>query len=136
MLDIPSITQTLPTRIIQSAPIINTPQPTEMSTTVMMLICGLDKAPKFDGTAENLLTFIKDYELCTDDMGLLAGDCIKGIICYLCHILRSGPRPIMQSSPDFRIQPASIFHVFSLLYVPSQLAPVSGHPVIPITDCT
>jgi hypothetical protein len=48
-----------------------------------MPFCGTDRAPKFDGTTDNLAEFIDAYEQLTDEAGLQGLDRIKGIIRYL-----------------------------------------------------
>jgi hypothetical protein len=44
---------------------------------------GTDRAPKFNGTTDNLAEFIDAYEQLTDKAGLQGLDRIKGIIRYL-----------------------------------------------------
>jgi len=48
-----------------------------------MPFCGTDRAPKFNGTTDNLAEFIDAYEQLADKAGLQGLDCIKGIIRYL-----------------------------------------------------
>ncbi|KAG1761645.1 hypothetical protein EDD22DRAFT_953827 [Suillus occidentalis] len=48
-----------------------------------MPIRGTDGAPKYDGSTENLLAFIDDYEDLADQAGLGGADRIRGIIRYV-----------------------------------------------------
>ena len=70
-----------------------------------MPIRGSDKAPKFDGTAENLLAFIEDYEACADDANLVGGDRIKGIIRYL----PNSERALWSGMPEAKLSDYNAF---------------------------
>jgi hypothetical protein len=60
------------------------PQPA-MSTVApfRMPIRGTDSAPKYDGSTENLIAFIDDFEDLADQAGLQGTDRIRGIIRYV-----------------------------------------------------
>jgi hypothetical protein len=76
-----------------------------MAATIRMPIRGSDKAPKFDGTAENLLAFIEDYEACADDANLVGGDRIKGIIRYL----PNSERALWSGMPEAKLSDYNAF---------------------------
>ncbi|KAG1817507.1 uncharacterized protein BJ212DRAFT_1480076 [Suillus subaureus] len=83
-------------QLLKPNPIINTTQQVTMATTYKMPIHGTNKAPKFDGTMENLVDFIDIYEGHADEVGLLRLDHIKGII----HYLPSNERELWGGLPE------------------------------------